>query len=127
MSETHCPICYTPLEVVDVAPCMVCGAIPHEIEDALKGKHTYAEYCFFGDLTLVLCDFCVSDLRSYYPSYFGLPKEAKSELENMRLTRSIYRIEITKDKFCPDCGERSAFLRFVEQARELNTKQNATS
>jgi hypothetical protein len=43
MSDSQCPICYTSLEVTDVAPCMECGNIPQEIEQALTGKHSYAE------------------------------------------------------------------------------------
>jgi hypothetical protein len=40
---------------------MECGHDPAEIEQARAGKHTYAEYRIFGDLSLVLCNFCDVD------------------------------------------------------------------
>jgi hypothetical protein len=122
MTDTHCPICYAPLEIRDVAPCMNCGAIPHEIEHALSGKHTYAEFRIFGDLTLVLCDFCMLDFGSYYPEYFGLPKDARIGYGNMAFVRAVDEVNIGKDKYCPDCGERLAFLKVVAQARALHAQ-----
>lgn len=121
MSDTNCPVCYSPLEVRDVAPCMDCGAVPHEIDHALSGRHTYAEFRVFGDLTLVLCDFHQVDFGSYDPTYFGLPKNARIGFQKMQFVRSIDDIQITKDKYCPECKRRLAFLKFLEQARQLNS------
>ncbi len=58
MQATNCPICYELLEVREVGPCMECGSDPREIEEARANWHTYAEYRIFGELALVLCDFC---------------------------------------------------------------------
>jgi hypothetical protein len=127
MNDTHCPICYTPLEVRDVAPCMDCGALPNEIEHALSGRHTYAEYRIFGDLTLVLCDFHQVDFGSYDPAYFGLPKNTRIGFQKMQYVRSVEEIRITKDKYCPECDRRLAFLKFLEQARQLNTSTASKS
>ena len=120
MSDSQCPICYTPLEVTDVAPCMECGNDPQEIEHALAGTHTYAEMRIFGDLTLVLCDFCQVDFGSYDPAFFGLPRDARIGYEKMQFLRAVEEVNICKDKYCPQCGYRLPFIKFVQQARELH-------
>lgn len=120
MSETHCPLCHTALGVSDVAPCMECGSLPEEIEHALAGGHTYAEVRVFGDLSLVLCDFCQVDFGSYDPAYFGLPRGARFGYGKMQFVREVEDVRIGKDKVCPRCHHRLPFLRFVLRARELH-------
>lgn len=119
MSETHCPLCYSALEVSDVAPCMECGNLPEEIEHALAGRHTYAEMRIFDNLTLVLCDFCQVDFGSFNPQTFGLPREARIGYDKMQFIRSVKEIHIGKDKVCLSCKYRLPFLKFVQRAREL--------
>src|SRR5215204_1432475 len=120
MSETHCPLCYTALEVTDVAPCMECGNLPDEIENALAGKHTYAEMRIFGDLTLVLCDYCQVDFGAFNPEVFGLPKGVRIGYGKMQFLRDVEEVRIGKDKICPQCRHRLPFLKFVQRARELH-------
>jgi hypothetical protein len=98
---------------------MECGNLPEEIEHALDGKHTYAEMQIFGDLTLMLCDFCQIDFGSFNPETFGLLKDARIGYQKMQLLRSIEDVCIGKDKVCPSCKYRLPFLRFVERAREM--------
>lgn len=123
MNDEFCPLCYSTLEVVDVAPCMECGAIPQEIEHALSGKHTYAEMRVFGDLTLVLCNFCQVDFGSYNPTFFGLPEDSRIGYEKMQFLRSVEDVFIGKDKYCPHCKHRRAFLEFVKNVRELHVEE----
>lgn len=120
MSETHCPLCYTALEVADVAPCMQCGNFPDEIEHALAGKHIYAEVRIFSDLSLVLCDFCQVDFGSMSPEFLGLPGDTRIGYEKMQFSNAIEDVHIIKDKVCPQCQHRLPFLLFVQQARELS-------
>ena len=116
MNLAHCPICFTPLDTVDVAPCHDCGHLPEELDHFSKGLHTYADVEVFDGLSLVLCNFCQVDFRSYDLAYFG---------ENARLStdylKGLVRLEglsISKDKFCSSCNHRLAFLEFVAKARE---------
>ena len=126
MKVTHCPICYEPLAVLEVGPCMECGSNPREIEDVRAGKHTYAEYRIFGKLSLVLCNICQADFSSYDPTYFGLPHGRRVGLENRRweFVRDVQPV-ITKDKCCVKCGYRLPFLEFIVRARELNSESKA--
>ena len=114
--NTHCPLCYTPLEVRDVVPCWVCGHRPEEIDHALSGRHRYAEMRILGDLSAVWCDFCQVDFGSFAPQFFGLAKGSKIGFEHMYFVRSV-DVHIGKDKYCPQCGYRLAFLNFVDEAR----------
>lgn len=119
MQATHCPICYEPLEIREVGPCMECGSNPREIEDARTGKHTYAEYRIFGNLSLVLCNFCQVDFSSHDPIFFGLPRGTRVGLESgWEFVRDVQPM-IAKDKCCPKCGYRLPFLEFIVHAREL--------
>ena len=122
MSETACPLCYTPLEVTDVAPCMECGNDPREVEHAIAGRHSYAEMRVFGDLTLVLCDFCQIGFGSFSPILFGLPGDSLIKYKKMEFLRAIEGIYIRQDKYCPYCGYRLPFLKFIQKVRELNGK-----
>ncbi len=119
MSENYCPICYTELEVMEVAPCMECGHLREEIEHALAGKHTYAEMRIFEDLSLILCDFCQVDFSSIDPTFFGLPRGTRIGYQKMQFLRIVEDVRIGEDKCCTQCGHRLPFLKFVLKAREL--------
>ncbi len=120
MQATHCPLCYEQLEIREVAPCMECGSATGEIDEARDGEHTYAEYRVFGDLSLVLCDFCQADFSSWDPTYFGLPLgRSVGMARGWQFIRSVEPV-ITKDKCCAKCGHRLSFLEFVIHARELH-------
>src|SRR5688572_29956744 len=121
MEATHCPLCFEPLEVREVGPCMDCGFDPKEIEHARQGIHTYAEYRIFGNLSLVLCNFCQCDFSSISPGYFGLPGRARIGLGYWEFIRDVEPV-ITKDKCCPQCKHRLPFLEFVVRARELHSR-----
>jgi hypothetical protein len=119
MNEDYCPICYSELEVRDVAPCMDCGHRPEEIEHTLAGRHTYTEIRIFDGLSLVLCDFCQVDFGSYYPTYFGAPAGIRIGYQKMQFVRDVEDQFIRKDKCCPECERRLPFLKFLKKAREL--------
>jgi hypothetical protein len=122
MNATHCPLCYEPLEVREVSPCMDCGSKLEKLGHARVGEYTYAEYRIFRDLSLVLCSFCQWDFSSYDPTFFGLPRGTWVGMESRRWTfvREVQPV-ITKDKCCAHCGYRLPFLEFVARARELHS------
>ena len=122
MQETHCPLCFEKLDVRDVAPCDDCGWSPSEIDHFHQGLHTYREYEVFPGLRLTLCDFCFTDFASYKPDFFGLAPRTRLGPGKMTLVRTIDRPSLGQDKFCPRCGLRLSFLRFVKQARERHAR-----
>lgn len=118
MQETVCPLCWTPLEVVDTTPCFDCGALPNERGHLEQRKHTYSEFSAFG-IPIILCNFCAVDFSSYDPAYFNLPPRTKLGLGDSLLPiQQIEHATMQKDKFCPQCHRRLAFLRFVKTVRE---------
>jgi hypothetical protein len=120
VQASHCPICHGPLEVRDVAPCMDCGCEPSEIDEAKARAHTYAEYRIFGNLFLVLCNFCQVDFSSYDPTYFGLPLGKSVGIDRgWQFVREVQPF-IAKDKCCPQCRHRLPFLEFVVAVRALH-------
>ena len=99
---------------------MDCGHLPEELQHFAAGRHTFAEFRIFGELSLILCDFCQVDFGSYDPTYFGLPSTSKVGYEHMSLVCDIFPPAHTFDKICPDCKRRLRFLEFVSAARELH-------
>jgi len=120
MSENYCPICYSKLEVKEVAPCMECGHLEEEIQHAIEGKHTYSEMRVFNDLCLILCNFCQVDFGSYKSETFNLAKGKRIGFENMQFLREITDHSIRKDKVCSNCMSRLPFLKFLSEVREFN-------
>lgn len=122
MSENYCPICYSKLEVKEVAPCMDCGHLEEEIEHAIKGIHTYSEMRVFNDLCLILCNFCQVDFGSYTSETFSLPKGKRISFKDMQFLKEITDHSIRKDKVCPNCLQRLPFLKFISEVREFNNE-----
>jgi hypothetical protein len=120
MQATHCPICYEPLEIRDVSPCMDCGCLPTPVDHARSGR-TYAEFRIFGELSLVLCNFCCVDFSSYDATYFGLPTGTRIGFgaQGWQFIREV-RCVIAKDKCCTQCNRRLPFLEFLLHARDLH-------
>jgi hypothetical protein len=125
MQETHCPLCFTALETREVAPCDDCGWDSSELEHFRERKHTYTEYVVFPGLNLTLCDFCAVDFGSYDPTFFGLPQASRIGFEKMTFVQQLQNPATRIDKFCPSCGHRLVFLRFVKRAREINAEGSA--
>jgi hypothetical protein len=121
MANEQCPVCFSVLEVRDVAPCEECGSDPQEIEHFQQGKHTYQRLEVFAGLELTLCNFCMVDFASWDPTFFGLPRGSRVGFERMRFVQDIPNPSLGKDKFCPECRLRLAFLKFVAAARELHS------
>ena len=80
------------------------------------GEHTYAELLALGE-PIVLCDLCQADFSSYHPTYFDRPQGTKLGRSEFVLVRELRSPTPAKDKFCPRCVQRLAFLRFLVRVR----------
>ena len=123
MQEVHCPLCFGPLEVRNVAPCDECGGSPVEIEHFRQRRHTFCEYEIFRPLRLILCNFCDVDFGSFDPTFFGLPRRARIGYQYFVAIDRIENPVLSEDKFCRACGYRLRFLRFVADARCQHASQ----
>ena len=128
MQIEQCPLCGEELLVKEVTPCIECGALEDRVQvlkqDIAEGfvhdSITYSEYRIFESIEASFCDFCVLDFGSYDPTYFGLPKGTKIGYEKMQFLKSIEKPSVGKDKYCPSCNRRLAFIRFLLRARDEN-------
>jgi hypothetical protein len=77
MSCSHCPICGSALEVIDVGPCWDCDHAAREIDELKKEKRTCSVFRAFGHYEILLCDFYSVGFGTYLPSYFGIPDIGK--------------------------------------------------
>lgn len=115
----QCPICFSFLEVKDVAPCWECGIFDEEIAHFHEGRHTYAEVEIWPDLTAVMCNFCMVDFSSYDPDFWEAPRNV--DLPFPRELREVQG-QIQKGRYCPECNYRQPFLEFIVAAREHNRR-----
>lgn len=123
MQETACPICCGPLEVREVAPCAECGAVPDELEHLRQNKHTYAVYELYDEIRVTLCLICALEIGSIRGDFFGLTGNSRLDYTHLRLVRQIENPSAGRDKYCPACGSRLAYLRFVDAVRKRSARQ----
>ncbi|MCP4129454.1 MAG: hypothetical protein GY754_00420 [bacterium] len=119
---TYCPICSNELEVRETTPCMDCGAFPREVKYLQAGKRSFAEFEIIEGLTLVLCSSCHVDFGSYKAEMWNLPNNRRLGYGDIVYIRDIDPVS-TKDKFCPHCGHRLAFLKFWDAVKTLYEPQ----
>ena len=93
MGPVQCPRCYTPLEVRNVTPCFICGGWP-EVVGRFDAAAKYTE-------------FRLPDWGYRLPPNETLPVNA---LQRVRLVAAP---QLGRDKFCPTCNLRLAFLTII--------------
>lgn len=117
MAVSQCPICYSPLEVRDVTPCVVCGGSPESVERYdLSGEFT--EFRLATGRTIVLCRGC--ELEEFMvPGGWGyelIPGE-KLPVRGLQRVGAVESPRLGRDKFCPACHLRLAFAEVVVEQR----------
>jgi hypothetical protein len=114
MGQTQCPICYAPLEVRDVTPCVICGGWPDSVE-RFTPSAKFAEWRLPAGPVLILCQAC--ELEEFMvPGGWGfrLGHDAGSlPINSLQFVRNLPVPVIAKDKFCAQCDLRLAFLEVV--------------
>ena len=115
MGPAQCPKCYTPLEIRDVTPCFICGGWP-EVVDRFDAAAEFTEFRLPDAALLVLCRGC--ELEEFMvPGGWGyrlLPNE-KLPVNALQRVRLMPAPQLGRDKFCPSCNLRLAFLTIITQ------------
>jgi hypothetical protein len=106
-----------------VAPCHLCGADPEELKHL--ERHQFVEYLLPPGQTTILCNNCWGDVGSFEPEFFGFSQGLPKGLRAPQFQRDLAEPMIGKDKFCPVCNLRLAFLRLVANLRETNRANGA--
>ncbi|MBY0230098.1 MAG: hypothetical protein K2W96_12520 [Gemmataceae bacterium] len=114
MSVSHCPICYGALEVREVAPCVVCGGWPESVE-RFSPSSPIREWRLPSGEVLALCEGCLLEefmVTGGWGYRLGL-EEWALPVQALQPVRSVPRPALGKDKFCPGCNLRLAFIKVV--------------
>jgi hypothetical protein len=117
MGQSQCPICFTPLEVRDVTPCFICGGQPEMVE-RFSPDADFREWRMPGAQLIVLCHGC--ELEEFmvpggWGYRLGLPAYALP-VNALQSVRHLEQPSLGRDKFCPNCKLRLAFLEVVSES-----------
>lgn len=113
LGQSQCPVCFTPLEVRDVTPCFICGGLSESVA-RFDASATYTEFRLPGSQTILLCRGCEL-VEFMVPGGWGyrlIPGE-KLPINPLQRVQSLAAPRIGRDKFCPSCNFRLAFLGTV--------------
>ncbi len=127
---THCPLCYEELLVVETTPCISCGSsktslkiLKQDIEENFSHDSiNYSIYRAFEKFEVMLCNICTLDFTSVASEFFRFKKEKTINPSDFQFLKIIKNPAIGKDKFCPSCNMRLAYLLFIEKTREINPR-----
>lgn len=118
----QCPICYADLETRDVAPCYMCGVLPHELEHLDQKRHTYGVYRFPNGTEMELCEICFLDMESIDGEHWGLGRRHRIRTRDLALVRQDFSPRVTRDKYCPNCDARLAYLKALREMLNCNNE-----
>jgi hypothetical protein len=123
VSQSQCPVCFAPLEVRDVMPCFICGGWQP------KGERYFNEWRMPGGLSIVLCHLC--ELEEFIsPGRWGRRlglRTTPHPLNALEFVRTVSTPTNVKDKYCPECNLRLAFLRIVADSIQPRTNNSLAS
>lgn len=115
MAASQCPCCYSPLEIRDVTPCLVCGGWPESVA-RFSPAELFTEQKLPSGHTIVLCRAC--ELEEFMvPGGWGyrLAPDEGLPVNALQPVRSVDSPRIGRDKFCPSCNLRQAFAEIVAE------------
>ncbi|HEX2053916.1 MAG TPA: hypothetical protein VHJ78_09370 [Actinomycetota bacterium] len=117
MANENCPLCAGPMEARSAAPCEQCGGDPESLARYRGRDETYHLVKVLGGREIVLCIGCMLSFGSLDPLYLGVPPRSQYGFESMEVLREMRDPPVRADYFCPACGYRLKFLRFVKDVR----------
>lgn len=120
----QCPICYAELENRDVAPCYMCGGLPDELAHLKQNRHSYAVYRFPTGTELELCEICFLELDSIGGEHWGLDRRNRITTNDLALVRQDFSPRVTRDKYCPNCDARLAYLTALREILDSNNEDS---
>ncbi|HEX2179107.1 MAG TPA: hypothetical protein VHL54_06260 [Actinomycetota bacterium] len=113
----ECPLCYGQLETRHAAPCEECGGEPESLEAFRGGEQAYYLVNVLGGRELILCTGCMVDFGSLDRKFLGVPAGTDYGFDHMEVVREVNGPAARGDNYCPSCGYRLKFLRFVKAVR----------
>jgi hypothetical protein len=110
---SQCPVCYTPLEVREVTPCLICGGWAEAVA-RFDPDAPFSEFRLPRGRSLVLCNGCEVE-EFMVPGGWGyrLAPAEKFPVNVLQRVRPLQTPHLGRDKFCPTCNLRLAFLMVI--------------
>lgn len=119
MLNVQCPLCFMPLEPRDVTPCFICGGWPNVVMSFREGQE-FARWRLPQGEELILCRPC--ELEEFMvPGGWGWRLQMSTQplpLHHLQFVRKVEKPQLGKDRFCPTCNLRWAFLQIVDKRKE---------
>lgn len=123
MSQSQCPVCYSPLEVRDVTSCFVCGGWDRPVATATVSAE-FTEFRLPDGQPLVLCRGCeLEELMVPVGWGYQLVPGEKLPVNAMQRVRTVTTPSLGRDKFCPTCNLRLAFLKLITPNPALDDRR----
>ncbi len=113
MSQSHCPICYSSIEVRTVTPCLICGGLEDSVTRFDEASR-FTEFRLPDDRLIVLCPACELEefmVRNGW-GYQLIPNETLP-INGLQRIRTLENPKLGHDKFCPTCNLRLAFIKLI--------------
>ena len=113
MAESQCPVCITTLESRDVTPCVICGGWPESLK-RFSPEAVFNEWRLPSGQVLTLCHAC--ELEEFMvPGGWAvrLGIDRGPAINALQFVRELAKPLVAKDKFCPQCNLRFAFLEVL--------------
>jgi hypothetical protein len=108
------------LEVREVTPCFICGGWP-EMVNRFAESGEFSEWRLPDEQILVLCASC--ELEDFMtPNGWGRRLGLHTPplpIHSLQFVRAIPSPMLGKDRFCPQCNLRLAFLKIVANRNSL--------
>src|SRR5262245_49183449 len=101
LGQSQCPVCFTPLEVREVANCDFCGGRGPDVEPFVPMD----VWRFPNGQTVTLCGGCLAEEFSCSWGWgyrLGLDP-SRGPLASMEFVRRVTEPTKTTDKYCPNC------------------------
>jgi hypothetical protein len=113
VGQSQCPVCFTPLEVRDVTPCFICGGWPAFVA-RFDPASEFTEFRLPTNQLIVLCRSCQLE-EFMVPGGWGyrLAPGEKFPVNVLRWVREVAEPRLARDKFCPTCNTRLAFIEVI--------------
>ena len=83
-----CGQCGKEMAYLLIAPCIDCGGNPREIDEFNNRSHIYYSCSLFYQS--IFCDFCINDLESTDPEFWGFPPEFDWNGEDVSWDTKVY-------------------------------------
>lgn len=102
----------------------MCGGLLEEHDHFAQNRHSFSEYRFPNGTEMVLCEICFLDIGSVVGEHWGRNQGSRLTTNDLVLVRQVIWSHMTRDRYCPVCDTRLAYLKALREIRDGNSKED---